>query len=82
MRGTMHTYLVPAQVITVLRTYLECCFGYIMAALLYIGCIIMYWLYCGSIIIGWGRVAPLLFGTNEGVAPAVLPTTHSPCGKH
>ena len=26
------------------------------------------------------HAAPLLFGTIEGVAPAVLPTTHSPCG--
>ena len=42
---------------------------------------IMYWLYCGCIIIGWGRAAPWLFGTNGGVAPAVLPITHSPYGE-
>ena len=40
---------------------------------------IMYWLYCGCIIIiGWGHAAPWLFDTNGGVAPAVLPITHSP----
>ena len=42
---------------------------------------VMYWLYCGCIIIGWGRAAPWLFGTNGGVAPAVLPMTHSPNGE-
>ena len=43
---------------------------------------IMYWLYCGCItIIGWDRAAPWLFDTKRGVAPAVLPITHSPYGK-
>ena len=60
------------------------CIGRIIAAILCIGCVmaaLLYWRYYGCIILCIGYImaelllaGAVLFGTNEGVAPAVLPT--------